>query len=250
MNIPVYIPIAFVALLLFLLAALIYGVYYGLMKAGIDANKRNKQIGKILLILTAWLLVSGGLSYSGFFAEFSAVPPRFPVLIVVPMVCIILFIRSKTGKAAINHLPSHWLVYLQAFRIPMELILWALFLEKLIPVQMTFEGFNYDVLTAIFALPIGYFCFHRKSLSVKWAIAWNILGLLLVTTIVIIAILSTPTPLRVFQNEPANTFIVYLPYVWLPGFVVPMAYLLHFMSLKQLWSKSAAGNQVGQLQSV
>ena len=38
-------------------------------------------------------------------------------------------------------------------------------------------------------------------------VLWNILGLGLLINIVAIAILSMPTPLRVFMNEPANTIV-------------------------------------------
>lgn len=242
MNIPVYITLSFGLLVVVLLAAFVYAVQYGLKKTELDASQRSKKLWSIMLPLFAWLTVSGGLSYAGFFANFSTIPPRFPLGILVPMVGIVLFMRSKTGKLIIANLPAQWLVYMQVFRIPMELILWALFIENIIPIQMTFEGANFDVLTAIFALPVGYLCFTRKTLSVKWAIAWNIVGLLLVTTIVIIAILSAPTPFRFFHNNPANTFIAYLPYIWLPGFVVPMAYLMHFVSLRQLLGKTSATN--------
>jgi len=36
------------------------------------------------------------------------------------------------------------------------------------------------------------------------------------------------------MNEPANTMIAHLPFIWLPAFVVPVAYFLHIVSLKQL----------------
>jgi hypothetical protein len=35
------------------------------------------------------------------------------------------------------------------------------------------------------------------------------------------------------MNEPANTVIAYFPFVWLPGFVVPVAYTLHLLSIKK-----------------
>ncbi|WP_299464095.1 hypothetical protein [uncultured Microscilla sp.] len=234
MHPPLYISLLFGLLILALLMAYLYGVQYGLKKMGLSTSQFIRRFAWMTLPLFGWFILSGGLSYAGFFTNFSTIPPRFAIALVVPMLCIIAFMSSSTGRAIIAHLPAHWLVYAQVFRIPMELILWALFLEQVIPVQMTFEGFNYDVLTAIFALPIGYFCFTRSRLHKRWAIAWNVLGLGLVTTIVTVAILSAPTPFRVFHNAPANTFIAYLPYIWLPGFVVPMAYLMHFASLRQL----------------
>ena len=39
---------------------------------------------------------------------------------------------------------------------------------------------------------------------------------------------------RYFINEPANTIVTEFPIIWLPGFLVPLAYGLHFLSLRQL----------------
>jgi hypothetical protein len=46
-----------------------------------------------------------------------------------------------------------------------------------------------------------------------------------------------PTPFRVFMNEPSNTIVAKFPIVWLPALLVPLAYGLHFLSLRQYWRK-------------
>ncbi len=56
----------------------------------------------------------------------------------------------------------------------------------------------------------------------------------LLFTIVSVAILSAPTPMRVFDNEPANTFVVTAPYVWLPAFLVQAALFGHLLVLRKL----------------
>jgi hypothetical protein len=75
---------------------------------------------------------------------------------------------------------------------------------------------------------------NRYSLSKKWIVAWNLLGIILLFNIVGIALLSAPTPFRYFMNEPANTIAATFPFILLPGFLVPLAYGLHFLSLRQL----------------
>lgn len=63
---------------------------------------------------------------------------------------------------------------------------------------------------------------------------WNLLSLGLLINIVTIALLSIPTPFRVFMNEPANTLVAHFPFILLPGMLVPLAYGLHFLSMRQL----------------
>ena len=128
-----------------------------------------------------------------------------------------------------------WIVYAQSFRMIMEFILWLLYRYSIIPVQMTFAGRNFDILIGFTAPFVAYFCFIKKTWSPKVALIWNFAGLLLLGNIVVVALLSTPYPFRVFMNEPANTLVFSFPFVWLPAFVVPFALLLHLISIKRLW---------------
>ena len=99
---------------------------------------------------------------------------------------------------------------------------------------MTFEGRNFDILASISAPVIAYLAYFRKMISRKVVIIWNFLCLGLLLNIVVTAILSMPTSFRYFINEPANTIVTEFPIIWLPGFLVPLAYGLHFLSLRQL----------------
>jgi len=58
--------------------------------------------------------------------------------------------------------------------------------------------------------------------------------MLLLLNILVIAVLSMPTPFRYFQNEPSNTLVAQFPFILLPGILVPIAYTLHIFSLRQL----------------
>jgi hypothetical protein len=68
------------------------------------------------------------------------------------------------------------------------------------------------------------------------AIVWNFVGLALLLTIILTAILSIP---QIGIFKPANTFIVYWPMIWLPAFVAPFAFFVHLVSLRQLFSKES-----------
>jgi hypothetical protein len=97
---------------------------------------------------------------------------------------------------------------------------------------MTFEGRNFDVVSGLTAIVIAILVTNKK-ISPSIVIAWNFLGLALLINIVAIAIMSMPTPFRVFMNEPANTIVTRFPVVWLPALLVPLAYGLHFLSFRQ-----------------
>ena len=101
---------------------------------------------------------------------------------------------------------------------------------------MTFEGRNLDILVGITG-PIVALLYERKGAAMrKWVVVWNFFGLALLMNILVVAVLSFPTPFRYFMNEPANYLVTEFPFVWLPGILVTIAYSMHFFSLKQLWS--------------
>ena len=181
------------------------------------------------------MVILSTLSYIGFFADFTSFPPRFVIILIVPLVTLIwVSFFSNTTKELLNHIPGKTLINLQVFRVVVEVLLWLLFVQNLLPIQMTFEGRNFDILAGITAPIVSYLAYSKNLLSRKGVIVWNILCFGLLLNIVITAILSMPTSFRYFLNDPSNTIVTEFPFVWLPGFLVPLAYGLHFLSIRQL----------------
>lgn len=241
--------VLFVVLTFTLAGLLLYGLQYALEKVAWKSSDKKKVLLFTMIGLATWFTFTGILAANGFFTQFDAIPPRFIILILPPLVLLaILGFSAKFSQLLTFVLPA-WLIHIQAFRIVMEIILWLTFLDAIIPVQMTFEGKNFDILVGLTAPIIAYFCFQRKSWPTTIAFIWNLAGLGLLINIVVISILSAPTPFRVFMNEPANTFVAYLPFVWLPAFVVPIAMWMHVFSLKQLLrAKSKSHNYTSSIE--
>jgi len=185
------------------------------------------------VLLIAWLVLLGILSIRGFFSNFSQLPPRLSFALLLPLPVVLLFTRSRAGKEWLHHIQPQWLIYIQSFRIFVELAIWLLVRNGSLPVQMSFEGRNFDILTGLLAFPVGYFCFVKKSWPPVAALLYNIGGLLLLLNIVTISTLSMPTPLRVFHNQPDSSLLTKFPFIFLPGLLVPLAYTLHILSLRQ-----------------
>lgn len=231
---PIYINILFIGLTLVLIALILYTLNYAHKKAGTLAAKRRNIILITLLGIVAFLGIQTLLSYQGIFSDFTTLPPKVMVL---PVSCFIITAIVATRKSTarlLQQIPETWLIYVQSFRIMMEIILWRLVVEQVIPIQMSFEGHNFDILSGIIPPIIAFLVIKKKVLGRSWLIVANIIGIALLMIIFAIAIMSTPSPLRVYMNEPANTMIAHWPFVWLPGFVAPLALFFHVLSLKQL----------------
>ena len=194
----------------------------------------SRHPGRVLLAVTIWVALLGFLSLQGFFANFKSLPPRLLPSLLVPLVGGLLFLRSAGARDLLARTPLQWPIYLQSFRIVMEIILWLLYVQHRAPVIMTFEGRNVDILVGLTAIPVGYLCFVRRTWSPRVALWWNVVSIFILLNVVVHAQLSTPSPFRVFVTDPPLTFIGYWPYILLPGFLVPLAWLGHAASIIQL----------------
>lgn len=202
-------------------------------KTDFATNKKRRILTGFILALLSWALLVSGLSLSGILSDFSSFPPKMIIVLIVPLVTIVWAIRTKTFGEILIHIPADHIVKLQVFRVFVEVLLWLLVVANLLPAQMSFEGWNFDVLSGLTAPLIAYLL-ARNKISSKWLVVWNLVCLGLLINIVTIALLSMPTPFRFFMNEPANTIVAVFPIVLLPAFLVPLAYSLHLISLRQL----------------
>jgi len=208
----------------------------GMRAAGFIPKREKKIVQRALLALLIWMIVISVLSIQGFFNDFSTFPPKMGIVFIVPLITILTITFSKSLKEILNYIPTQNLIRLQVFRVFVEILIWLLFIQNFFPIQMTFEGRNGDILAGATA-PVVAHLVTRKSWYKSLPIIWNIAGLLLLLNIAGVAILSLPTPFRIFMNEPSSTLVTQFPVIWLPGFLVPLAYSLHFFSLRQLLTK-------------
>ncbi len=227
--------IGFIVTTLVFFGIVIFQLKTALGKSSFDLLRQKRMLWKVVSSLFLWMVLLSTLSLSGYFSTFDTMPPRFVIIVIIPLVTLIwVLLISKSTKQIISYVPKHTVINLQVFRVVVEILLWMLFIQNLLPIQMTFEGRNFDILAGLTAPLIAYFGIVKYQWPRKALIAWNIISLALLINIVTIAILSFPTPFRYFMNEPANTIVAEFPFVWLPGFLVPLAYGLHFISLRQL----------------
>lgn len=232
-----YVPLS-QGLIYVVAAGIIWSVHYGLNKSlvfqGVDEIKRKKIIFYVIGGLLIWLSIISLIAYSGFYLDFETLPPKIATAIVPPILLSFLLCFSSKFSNFLKGIPPAWLIYAQTFRFFVEIILWLGFLGGFVPFQMTFEGFNFDIIVGLTAISGGLLFFGKNRFRKFEAIIWNVSGLALLINILTIAIISSPSPVRVFFNEPANRIVAYFPYIWIPGFFVPFGFAMHFFSLKQL----------------
>lgn len=229
-SLPIYVSFIFTAVVFTVFGFLFYATYRAL--------ETPKRFGSTIIssALMGWLLLTGVLTYHGYFLDYG-MPPKL-MLFVAPTVLLILasLIFPKT-RAFVMKMPITTLTYIHLVRVPVEICLWWLFKSELVAEEMTFEGANFDILAGITAPFAGVFLVGKKSNNKFAAIVWNLICLGLLLNIVIRAISLTPYFYDGSGGELVNTAVFYVPFVWLPLFVVPAVLFSHLVSLMKLFTK-------------
>ena len=192
------------------------------------------------IIIVAWLILQAVLASTGFYNDNMSLPPRFALAGAPALLFILFLFVTPGGRKFIDSLPLSTLTWLQVVRIPVEIVLYWLMLERTIPQLMTFEGRNFDILAGITAPIVAWLVFIENKLGYKFLLAWNIICLLLVLNIVINAVLSVQTPFQQFAFDQPNVAVLKFPFIWLPSFIVPVVIFSHLASIRQLLRKGNA----------
>jgi heme/copper-type cytochrome/quinol oxidase subunit 4 len=218
-QLPQYVSFVFIALTVF-------SVWMFFRSTG-----RNKGAITIVLFVA---LVQAILSQQGFYMKMDGMPPRILTML-LPTVFIILYaFYSTRGKEFIKRINMERYTYLHTVRIGVEIVLLWLFMARLMPGSMTFEGRNFDILSGITAPFIAYFGYKKGKIGKKGLLAWNVICLLLVLQVVITGILSAPTAFQQLSFDQPNIGITYFPFVWLPAIIVPLVVFGHLVAIQRL----------------
>jgi hypothetical protein len=183
-----------------------------------------------------WACVSLLLAARGVLSRFDARPPPFLLLLVLTLVGAVVLGRSRFGARLARGLPLWALVGFQTFRLPLELVLHRAARDGTMPVEMSFSGYNFDIvsgLTAAVAASALVISRTRTRFGLRAVGLWNLLGLLLLGNIVVIAVSATPV-FHVFGPDHLNVWISEPPFVLLPSILVMAALLGHVLLFRKL----------------
>lgn len=223
MNLPTYIPLIFILITALTLYLFLKAVKYSKLET--------------FSILSIWLALQGSLGYIGFYMVIETEPVRFFLALPLAFLYITVLFISKKRRKWIEDLDFKTLTLIHVVRIPVELVLYGLFVNETVPELMTFSGRNFDILAGITAPFVYYFGFVKNKIGRIGILLWNCICLFLLLNIVVNAILSAPMPFQQFAFDQPNTALLYFPFIWLPTFIVPIVLFSHLVTIKRVVSK-------------
>ena len=219
---------ALIGLALILLAAL-----WGALRHSQTMRRQPGALIRIAALIIAWQVVMAALALLGYFAVFSQPWRALPTIGLTLAVTVYAAMRPSLLDSFCG-VPTWVWPALQSFRLPLELLLYSLFLHDVIGRQMTFGGYNFDVLVGVTAPLIAWLLYTqgRSAVATRLSALWNLAGLALLFNILVIAVLSVPFAFQVFTQEPANRMVAAFPFIWLPTFFIPLALFSHLVALR------------------
>lgn len=196
--------------------------------------KATRYSKSFLMLLIVWIIIQSLLGIAGFYNNPDTMTARFPLLLLPPLLFILSRFVTKKGREFLDNLDLPILTIFHVIRIPVEIVLFWLFIYKYIPEAMTFHGRNLDIFSGVTAPVVYYFGFVKKKISKTIILIWNFICLTLLINVVSNAALSLPAHFQKFGFEQPNIAIGFFPFVLLPACLVPLVLLSTLAAIRLL----------------
>lgn len=193
------------------------------------------KVRPFLIGIAAWLTYVSVLGASGVLRDFS-LPPRIPLLLVIPAFGIISWIfLTGLHRPLLTAVPRWLPMVFQSFRIWVEFLLLGVYLQGFATAEPTMAGYNFDILVPISGLVLAFLVYKKRVLSEKWVLAWNIMGLCILASVVFTFVTLGAFPsFWGYETTTISPLIGEMPYVLVAGFLMPVAVMVHVFSIGQV----------------
>jgi hypothetical protein len=211
---------------------LLAGLWLALARASLPLRRRTMVWSAVAVFLIAWAAVVWTLALAGVFELVRGAHPRSWVgLILGSDVVLIgtaltLCVRSKSIAAAIDAAPAWWLVSYQGYRVAGFIFvrLWA---AGILPGSFALPAGIGDTVTGIAAVGTAIALWRNARWARTLAYGVNLFGIADLLNAIILGAVNTSSAVGPWP-------LLGYPLAIVPTFGVPLAFLVHCLSLWQL----------------
>ncbi len=223
---------AFVVIAILLAATLVWATLIAWRRSGATESAARRAAIIVGVDSAAWMGLTWFAALSGILQQWDRRPPPFALIIIGVVGVSLILAFGGVGTRLARHIPLWALVAIQSFRLPLELAMHGLYERGIMPIQMSYSGRNFDIVTGVTAIVVAVLVKAGYGGRLLVA-AWNVLGLALLVNVVAVAIVSTPM-FQYFGADRMVTFVTYTPFVWLPAVMVVAALAGHLVIFRAL----------------
>jgi hypothetical protein len=190
---------------------------------------------KYLSVLAGWFVIVVFLAATRMLHYGDGIgTPGVGLAIVVPVALIWLsLMRMPALRERLDDAPLAALVAVHAVRI-LGVSFLILYADHRLPAPFAPVAGWGDIIAGLAAIPVAWLVYRRARGWRAALLAWNLYGMTDLIAAVTLGVLSSPGPLRHIFAQPDAGLISLLPWLLIPGFLVPLLMTTHMMVLYRL----------------
>ncbi len=166
--------------------------------------------------------------------------PGLGLAVALPVaVLAVAFFSAPSIRNAMLAIPMPAMVAVNAIRI-LGVIFLILQAAGKLPAPFAPSAGWGDIFIGVTALPLAWAMLRFGAPARALTLIWNMIGIADLVNAVALGALSAPRPLQVFAGPPSSALMTTLPWLLIPGFLVPCFMFLHVVIFYRLAKTEAA----------
>ena len=253
MSISTYLPFTVLAGCIATIVAVVVGVSRAVKRSDWSEHQRQRTVQAAAAVLSGWFVLAVALALAGVYSGATSRIPTIQFGIAIPILigCLLIW-RWPSVSRLIDAVPRQWVIAIQFYRVEGVTFL-VLYAAHLLPGVFALPAGLGDVAVGLLAAAIGIGATGGRQLNPRTVLRWNLLGIADLIVALTTGFLTAPSAFQMFAFDHPNELISLFPLVLIPTFLVPLAILLHIISLIQLGRATAhvggsPARAVGQVQ--
>ena len=202
---------------------------------------------RIAMGLSAWFMLVTLIGATGVLHDQQGVgAPGLGIAVLLPIVTLSAGVLSSPAlRRALGAIPLSLLVGVNVIRV-FGVMFVLLYAAGRLPAPFAPVAGWGDILVGLFAVPIAWLAYKKGSAAHSTVWIWNSIGLLDLVAAVGLGVISSPGPLQLIFAEPGSALMTALPWLLIPGFLVPLLASTHLAVFYRL-STAEASEHHGRL---
>jgi hypothetical protein len=170
----------------------------------------------VILAATRALYYEGGLG-----------APGLGIAVVLPIAVLCIAVaRTQALRAEFHRVPLWLLVGVHVVRL-LGISFIILYTAGRLPAPFAPVAGWGDIFVGATALPVAWFAYRRPT-NVRLTLwIWNIVGVADLIAAIGLGVISSPGPQRLIFAESSSAIMATLPWLLIPGFLVPLLFAVH-----------------------
>jgi len=188
----------------------------------------------LLVAFGAWFALILAIGATGALSPAAGGAPALGLAVVLPIAALVwaYFALPKVRKAmAATHMPA--LIAVHAIRL-LGFVFVLLYADGRLPTPFAPSAGWGDMLVGATAPPLAWAVARFGARVRMLTFVWNIFGAADLMNAVTLGALSAPGPLQLFLGPPDASPMTTLPWLIIPGFLVPILFFIHVVIFHRL----------------